>query len=111
MTTANLEKLKTGIALADVARNTVDKTLAKAITKQAFSMIGEAAKAFTDIPDNWCGTPPIPFPWPKRILDATPEQFNNQEVLGQIASIKKNIQTDSLKTISSNLMKEISLDI
>jgi len=95
-----IENLKKGIAMAEIARITRDKQAAKLITIEAMNLINTASKAFLDDPDNWCPTPPIPWPWknPKVLTDIFGNeiiQFSKIDVLNSIDRLK--ITTNSIQ--------------
>ena len=109
MANLGLEQFKAGIQLAEVALNTSDKAQAQKLTKQAFQLINSGSKALMDFPDNWCGTPPIPHPWPVPRLDWSDvrTQLSQVEVLGQLATIQKNVGLEAIKNVVGVEMKAI----
>jgi hypothetical protein len=111
MANLGLEQFKAGIQLAEVARNTSDKTQAKKLTKQAFQLINNGSKALMDFPDNWCGTPPVPRPWPRLNWSEVEIQLSQAEVLGQLATIQRNVGLEDVKSAVGAEIKAIASQI
>ncbi len=108
------EQFKAGLAMIELARFTADKKLATQLTKEGMSKVGGAAKSYSDDPDWWCGTPPIPWrgPWPrpnwKELLgENSKRRFEKTEVLGIMESVR--LETSSLKI--GNELKTFSKDL
>ena len=110
----SIENLKKGIAMAEIARITSDKSAAKLITIEAMNLINSASKSFMEDPDGWCGTPPKPWPWPWKKPPGLTDHFGNEiirfskiDVLNSIDRLKTNTDSIQVQAAITNVESRI----